>query len=187
MQAPTGDMVFSGMQFRDFGTDNCFRIEDSRLYKVSLQHLGYKTVEFVAYYANGNAGGAKLLFVEAKTSVRVEAKVGKFTDEVADISQKFMDALQLICGAWHGGRKDKVPLPTNFANFRESGKKISFILVVKNSGDRDLLTMRDAISTHLVKERRLWKFDIKVLNEELAIKENLVLAGIDPEPIQLPL
>ena len=55
MQAPTGDMVFSGMRFRDFGTDNCFRIENSRLYRVSLQHLGYKTVEFVAYNANGNA------------------------------------------------------------------------------------------------------------------------------------
>ena len=47
--------------------------------------------------------------------------------------------------------------------------------MLKNSGDRDLLTMRDSISTHLVKERRLWKFDVKVLNEELAIKEYLVL------------
>ena len=177
MQALTGDMVFSGMQFRDFGTDNCFLIENSRLYKVSLQHLGYKTVEFVVYSANGNAADAKLLFVEAKTTVRAESKTGKFADEVADISQKFMDALQLICGVWHGGRKDKVPLPTNFVNFRESGKKISFILVVKNSKDRDLLTVRDAISTYLVKERRLWKFDVKVLNEKLAIKENLVLAG----------
>ena len=43
MQEPLGDMDFSGMQFNDFGKDNCFHIEKSRLYQKSLAHLGYKT------------------------------------------------------------------------------------------------------------------------------------------------
>jgi len=84
-------MVFSDMQFKDFGSDNCLRIEDSRLYKKSLQHLGYKTVEFIAYSMNGKQENAKLLFVEAKTNVRVNISTGKFNDEIADISQKFME------------------------------------------------------------------------------------------------
>ena len=177
MQVPSGDMVFSGMQFLDFGTDNCFRIEDSRLYRQSLRHLGYKTVEFVTFRANGNPDEGKLLLVEARTSLRLERQSDKFADEISDISQKFIDALQIICGAWHGGRKNKVSLPANFGIFRENGRKIVFVLVVKNSEQRDLLTVSDAIYKRLLRESRLWKFDVKVLNEELAIKENLVLTG----------
>ena len=64
----------------------------------------------------------------------------------------------------------------NFELYRESGMKIIFLLVVKNSDKKDLLTVADAIYKKLLKESRLWKFDVKVLNEELAQKENLVLA-----------
>lgn len=68
-------------------------------------------------------------------------------------------------------------MPANFKQFRNSGKQISFVLVVKNSEKKDLLTVAEAIKCKLRKEHRLWKFDVKVLNEELAIKENLVLTG----------
>ncbi|MCL2361200.1 MAG: hypothetical protein FWC73_05245 [Defluviitaleaceae bacterium] len=178
MQVPPGDMVFSDMRFRDFGADNCdcYRIEDSNLYRKSLRHLGYKSVEFVVYNSSGRAGESMLIFVEAKTTLRPQNSKSRFSDEIADISQKFMDSLQIICGIWHGGRKGKTQLPANFAQFYESGKKIVFALVVKNSEKRELLTVADAIYRKLLKERRLWKFDVKVLNEELSQKENLVLA-----------
>jgi len=78
--------VFSGMQFRDFGNDNCFRIEDSNFYKKSLQHMGYKTVEFVTYKReNGNGNGdGSLYFVEAKTSLRPMSNEPRAVDEIRE-------------------------------------------------------------------------------------------------------
>ena len=172
----TGDMVFSGMKFRDFGIDNCYRIEESELYKTSLRHLGFKTVEFVIYHSACDAGESKLIFVEAKTTLRQESAKIRFAEEIAGISQKFMDALQIVCGMWHGGRKGKkVSLPANFDQFRKYGSGIVFVLVVKICDKKDLLTVSDAISRKLLKESRLWRFKVKVLDEELAQKENLVL------------
>jgi len=177
MQKPLGDMVFSGMQFSDFGEDNCFLIEDSRLYQKSLAHLGYKTVEFVMYKENGEPKSGKLLFVEAKTTLRSLENKTRFTDEINDISQKFIDALQIVCGVWHGARKEKPNLPANFADFRENGKKIVFLLVVKKGDRNQLLAASEAISKRLLKESRLWNFDVKVIDEQIAQQENLVLAG----------
>ena len=151
-------------------------IEESRLYQKSLSPFGFKTVEFVAYRSTTDTGGGKLIFVEAKTTLRQENAESRFADEISDISQKFIDAPQIICGVWHGGRKDKVHLPMNFDQFRENGRQIVFILVVKYGDKSDLLTVADAISKKLLKESKLWRFDVKVLNEELAQKENLVLA-----------
>ena len=78
----TGDMVFSGMKFKDFGTDSCFRIEESILYKTSLQHLGFKTVEFVAFHPTDDATEGKLIFVEARTTLRPENTGFKFSNEI---------------------------------------------------------------------------------------------------------
>lgn len=175
MHEPLGDMVFSGMKFRDFGADNCYKVEESALYKKSLKHLGYKAVEFVARLTTNHSEENSLLFVEAKTALLPEKSKDRFSNEIAAISQKFMDSLQIVCGIWHGGRKDKEHLPATFAQFRENGKKIVFVLVVKNSDKKGLLTIADAISKQLLKEKRLWRFDVKVLTEELAKKENLVL------------
>ena len=108
MKVPDMDMVYSGMKFIDIGSDNCFRIEDSKLYQKSLSHLGFKSVEFVNYHAAENINESKLIFIEAKTTLRQTCNGSRIADEVTDISQKFMDALQIICGIWHGSRKDKM-------------------------------------------------------------------------------
>ena len=171
-----GDMFYSGMQFNDFGTDNCFRIEDSNFYKKSLQHMGYKTVEFVTYKPQNGNGDGSLYFVEAKTSLRPSTNTERAANEIADIAQKFIDALQIVCGAWHGDRQHKVSLPANFQEFRVSGSKIVFVLVIKNSEDRNLLWIADAIEGQLKREMRLWKFTVKVLSEELAMEEKLVVS-----------
>ena len=85
-----------------------------------------------------------------------------------------MDALQIVCGIWHGGRRDKVSLPVKFSAFRENGSRIVFVLVIKNCDKEDLLFAKEAILRQLLKENRLWQFEVLVLNEELAQKKNLV-------------
>jgi len=168
-------LFYSDMQFIDFGADNCFRIEDSHFYKKSLQHMGYKTVEFVTYKSPNESGEGSLYFVEAKTSLRPCINTERAANEIADIAQKFIDALQIVCGAWHGDRQHKVSLPINFQAFKISGSKIVFVLVVKHSENKNFLWVADAIERELKREMRLWKFTVKVLSEELAIKEKLVI------------
>ena len=60
MQIPESDMIFG-----EFSNDDCFWIEKSRLYSVSLKHLGFKSVEFVLYHSGTNPSEDALLFVEA--------------------------------------------------------------------------------------------------------------------------
>ena len=60
MQIPESDMILS-----EFSNDDCFWIEKSRLYSVSLKHLGFKSVEFVLYHSGTNPSEDALLFVEA--------------------------------------------------------------------------------------------------------------------------
>ncbi|MCL1999601.1 MAG: hypothetical protein FWG65_12640 [Turicibacter sp.] len=167
-----GNMGFSDMQFRDFGTDNCYRIEESNLYIETLEKA-FKIVEFVVYQPI-DADTGKLIFVEAKTNLPPQTK-SAFNKEIADISQKFMDALQVICGIWHGGLKNTVQLPANFDKFRENGKDIVFLLVAKSLDNESLLDVEEAIYKKLMKERKLWNFDVRVLNEEFAKRENFVL------------
>jgi hypothetical protein len=169
-------MIYSDMKFRDFGTDNCFFIEESRLYKKNLGRNGFKTVEFVAFSPSDKAEDSKLIFIEAKTTLRQESAKARFEEEINDIPQKFMDVLQLVCGVWHGGRKGKVSLPANFALFQESGRKVVFVLVVKNIEETNLFNVKSAILDKLRRESILWKFDLMVLSEELAMEEKLVLA-----------
>lgn len=170
-------MIHSGMKFKDFGDENCYPIEESRLYQKSLQQHGFKMVEFVAIRNAEQPEESKLIFVEAKTSLRQASAELRFDKEISDIAQKFIDALQLVCGVWHGGRKNKIALPANFAKFRESGSKIVFVLVVKNIEETNLRRVKSAILDKLRRERILWKFDLMVLSEELAMEEKLVLAG----------
>ncbi|MCL2015655.1 MAG: hypothetical protein FWG68_05350 [Defluviitaleaceae bacterium] len=172
-----GNMVFSDMQFRDFGADNCYQIEKSQLYQKSLRSFGFKIVEFIVCYLPDESDGDKLIFVEAKTSLRSINNEREFNEEIADISQKFTDALQIMCGIWHGVRKDKMRLPTNFARFRKNGKNIVFLLVVKNLNAERIPKIEEAISRKLLKEKRLWGFRIRVYNEEFAIKKNFVLTA----------
>jgi len=170
-------MVHSGMKFRDFGDDNCFNIEESHLYQKSLQYHGFKMVEFVLLKTTEQQEDSKLVFVEAKTTLRHISAKARFDEEISDIAQKFIDALQFMCGVWHGGRKNKIKLPANFTQFRESGSKIVFVLVVKNIEETNLFNVKSAILGKLRRESILWKFDLMVLSEELAMEEKLVLAG----------
>ena len=166
----TESLIYSDMRFNDFDANSCYRIEDAPLYKGTLKHLGFKTVEFVLCLKGIDDGQLKMMFVEAKPVIRP-----KFDNEIRQISQKFIDALQIVCGIWHGGRKDEEALPPNFKEFMQNGKKIVFVLIVKNCDKSDLLPAQEAIYKKLQREHALWKFEVKVLNEELAKKENLVL------------
>ena len=159
------------MVFGDFDEANCFHIENSDLYNKNLSRHGIKSVEFVLYRPEKN----KLLFVEGKTSLSAEKSRTRFRKEITNISRKFMDSLQLTCGIWLGGHNGKIELPGNYGSFFGRGVKIIFVLVIKKrKDDFDLLYIADAIKEELLKEQRIWNFNVLALNEARARENNLI-------------
>lgn len=162
-------MIHSEMKFKNFSDDSCYHIEESAFYQKKLKSSGYKTVEFVVCCNRQGNDETKWMFIEAKTVVRM-----KFDKEISDISQKFMDALQIVCGIGHTRNPE---LPNDFISSLGDKKNIVFVLVIKNCEITALPSVKNAILGKLRREHILWKFDLVVLNEELAKEKNLVLMG----------
>ena len=168
----------SDMEFGAFRKEDVFRIEDSR-----LQHSfgeGIKTVEFVLLKDND-----KLLFVEAKTSCpngenRYESKdkAEKFEVYFTDISDKFVDSLQMMLNVFLQKRKESA----DEIGFNITDKsiyptlKFRFILVVKKAVDIAWLAgPKEELEARLLRWKKLWNVEVVVLNEELAVRYGIVL------------
>lgn len=168
----------SDMEFGTFQKEKVFRMEDSR-----LQHSfgeGVKTVEFVLLKDRD-----KLLFVEAKKSCpnrdnRYEnkGKTEKFEGYFSDISDKFVDSLQMMLNIF---------LDRRTVNLDEVGSHITdekiysilkfrFVLVVKNAVDIAWLAgPKEELEARLLRWKKLWNIEVIVLNEELAVRYGIVL------------
>ena len=165
----------SDMLFGEFDETECYHIDkEGGYYKTKLSGYGVKSVDFILHRKNRN----KLLLVEARKSIAGTDNMHRCLDsEIADISQKFMDSLQLVLGIWIGSHKKKnAKPPLNFDNFIGIGKSIVFVLVVKNMPS-SLTYIEDEIYRHLRKENKIWRFDVKVFNESFAEEEGLVIKG----------
>ena len=98
-----------------------------------------------------------------------------FDGEVAEIAQKFMDGLQLALSIWIGAHKRKnAKPPQNYDNFISIGKSIDLMLVIKKT-PHNLTYIEDEIKRYLLKEYKLWRFDVRVLDENFAQEQGLVI------------
>ena len=159
----------SDIWFGDFNEDDCFRIEKSKIYQL-IKTYGIKSIEFIlSRLAVDTHADNKILFIEAKKSLQKQ--------DYIDISQKFMDSLQLSSAISLGIHKKRAVLPKNIACFFEQGGQIIFILVVKDCGKektQQLKNMEEAIKRQLLKEYKIWKFIVRAIKEETAKNENIV-------------
>jgi len=162
----------SDMLFGDFDEANCFWIEKTDIYQ-RFSGKGIKCVEFVLLRPEIR----DLLFVEGRSSLPAQANVERYNEEISEISQKFMDSLQLTCGIWFGEHNRKVDVPRNCNSFLSYGTQIKFILVIKNRRGK-LASIAERIKREILREYKLWGFKVIVMNEELAIKDNLVIGEI---------
>ena len=163
------DFVESSMHFGVFDEADCFRIEKTDLY-VRLSGRGFSSVDFILNQKSSN----ELFFVEAKTTLPANRNIPDFENEIHEISRKFMDSLQLICGIWFGEHNWKVEAPTNKDSFFTYGKQIVFVLVVKNRIGK-LPSIAEKIKQTLRREHKLLGFNVLVMNEDLAVKTNLLV------------
>ena len=163
----------SEMNFGKFDEENLFHIEDSKIYKDLGS--GIKTVEFILKWKKN-----EILFLEAKTTCPNSAnknesmkKTQKFEEYYSEITEKFMDSLQVYLAAVMGRYPDLAEIGAELRSV-DSMKEIrlKFILVVKNAKDITWLARPLAeLKARLLQVRKIWGVEVAVLNEELA-KEN---------------
>ena len=158
------------MNFGKFDEENLFHIEDSKIYKDLGS--GIKTVEFILKWKKN-----EILFLEAKTTCPNSAnknesmeKTQKFEEYYSEITEKFMDSLQVYLAAVMGRYQDLAEIGAELRSV-DSMKEIrlKFILVVKNAKDITWLAGPLAeLKARLLQVRKIWGVEMVVLNEELA-------------------
>lgn len=166
----------SEMNFGKFDEENLFHIEDSKIYKDLGS--GIKTVEFILKWKKN-----EILFLEAKTTCPNSAnknesmeKTQKFEEYYSEITEKFIDSLQMYLAAVMGRYQDLAEIGAELRSV-DSMKEIrlKFILVVKNAKDITWLAGPLAeLKARLLQVRKIWGVEVAVLNEELA-KENKLM------------
>ncbi|MDR2466667.1 MAG: hypothetical protein LBD35_04665 [Prevotellaceae bacterium] len=153
----------SGM---NFVADNTFHIERSDIYTKLKNSI--KTVEFI------RSKDDYLLFVEAKSSFpnpNNPESSEKFQSAIDDICDKFTHSLNLYASIAIGANGQ---LPSDF----KPAVKVSlnFILVINNFELRWCVPIEKALINQLSKSKciaKIWKPNIFVLNNEMALKQNL--------------
>ena len=158
----------SGM---DFITENAFYIEKSELY-TNLGD-GVKSIEFV------RIKDSKLLFVEAKTTFPNPnnpnmANLARYQSEIEDIRDKFIHSLNLLSSVEVGVAKKE--LGEDFALPKKV--MLEFYLVIKKHESewcKDIEKTLMAVFPPYFK--KIWKPVIYVINQETAIKRDIVKLG----------
>lgn len=174
-------IVESDMVFGEYKEDSLFCIENSELQKSCGENV--KTVEFAILIDKRN-----LCFVEAKSTFPNPANRSadqkmkmKFEEYFQDITEKFEDSFQMVLSGILQHTDKLNGMGTEIKNIKNlSGIKINFILVVKKAEDVAWLAAPKAeLEARLIKMRKIWNVDIKVLNEALAKKLGLIDNSLD--------
>ena len=100
-------------------------------------------------------------------------KIQKFEEYYSEITEKFIDSLQVYLAAVMRRYRDLTEIGTELRSVDSmKGIQLKFILVVKNAKDITWLAGPVAeLKARLLQVRKIWGVEVAVLNEELA-KEN---------------
>lgn len=165
----------SGMQLGPFNDEDYFKIENSPLH-LSMKN-GVKSVECILTRFDS------ILFIEAKTSCpNIEnskdddEKKEKCDAYFKDIREKFEDAFNMYLTICVEKNFEAYGMGENLLD-KDIFKKrsIKFILIVKNAHQDWLLQITSFLEKELIKLRRIWKVEIRVLNEEIAIARHFAI------------
>lgn len=162
----------SGITFGPFDTSRCFLIEQSETVKTLKQ--GIKIVEFT-YYSPDDA----FYLVEAKSTIpNKNTNAERYREFFASVTEKFENSLTVH--AMHTlGRNSHMTseAPALMQSLYWGNLSIQLRLVIPEIPIQYCQQFTDILRKKLIRLRKLWnikEFDIKVINEELARKENLV-------------
>ena len=115
--------------------------------------------------------------MEGKSTLPSASNLERFNEEIANISQKFMDSIHLALGIWFGEHNAKAVVPSEKDSFFSFGTQVVFVLVVKNLTGR-LNSIAERIRQELKREYTLMRFKVLVLREEDAVRRKLVVGDV---------
>lgn len=167
----------SGIKFGEYADNRVFYIEKSPQYRKHLMPNGIKTCEFILLRDSG------LCFVEAKKTCpnqiseeTPEDMVEKYNEYINDITTKMRHSLALYASILlerHSAENISEEMLENKLSALDSNIKI--ILVVKEAEKGWLNQLKEKLEKQLTHERRIWKAQVIVLNEEQAKRKHLAI------------
>ena len=163
------------MEFGDFAETHCFRIENSMLYKKRLMPKGANTTEFILFRKG------KLLFVEAKkTTPDYAHQTAENKQDCEDYVNEAVTKFSNTLSTYFSMRVNRLPvdeLPQPMRELDCKNLKPVLVLVVKNAYADSLAPLKDLLKKSADPILKIWDIidDIVILNEEMAIKQGLVL------------
>ena len=171
----------SGMTFGPYPSGHCFHIEKSALYTNIRQ--GVKMAEFLLLHADRDRP-TMLWVVEAKSSSPRPKNDPDFGQFIMEIREKWINALSLTLASLLGRhRQAETELPGPFKALDLSRFDVRFVLVINGHPKGWLPPIQDALRQSLRPVVRTWNFSptsVAVLNEELALKRQLISANRQP-------
>ena len=155
-----------------FITDNCFLIENS-IKNTKLQ--GFKTVECIVFRQDDKP---HLIFIEAKSST-LENNELRFDKLINNLSQKFIDSLNISFTLNTNLNKIEIHVPSNFSSFFTQNNKIIFVIIFSgnindSSGIKEVVTRRLKKQSSLL--RSLIDIEVQVISKEIAINNKLAIS-----------
>ena len=165
----------SEMSFGIYADDSVFHIEKSPQYKEKLMPNGVKTCEFIL------SRDRSVYFVEAKKScpnqISEESpseKREKYHEYIKDITDKARHSISLYASILLE-RHPTDGVPKCLLSKDTSQIEFKFVLVVKDAEKEWLVPLQEKLSDELSAERRIWKFSLFVLTEDVARKKRFII------------
>lgn len=165
----------SGMRFGEYSDSKVFYIEKSPQYQNHLVSNGIKTCEFILLR------NSALCFIEAKKSCpnlitedTPEEKIEKYNEYINDITTKMRHPLALYASILLE-RHSTEGMSQEMLEGKLQDSDIKIILVVKDAAIEWLTPLKEKLEKELAHERRIWKAQLLVINENRARKNHFVM------------
>jgi len=137
----------SGMNFGPYAPEDCFWLEQSRLYE--RIKTGVPMIEF-AFIRRHPSKSAEIWLIEAKSSSPSPKNPGDLKNYIAEIDQKMRNGLQVLYAAWLARHPEAhSELPSGFQTARLEALPIRCVLVIHGHPKAWLAPVQDALSASL--------------------------------------
>ncbi len=168
------EIIESQMLFGPYEKNRVFQIEKSDTYNCLPEKI--KTVEFILICNENN-----LNFIEAKSSSPkpIRENIIRFDEFVKDVSEKFIHSFNLYYSTIVGRQEKFIELSDKFLQLDNRKITIKFLLIIKGHKIEWLPAIHEELERKLYCHNKIWKIDIAVLNDELAIRHKLVGKVLD--------
>ncbi len=158
----------SKMVFGPYDEEDVFEIEKSELNQMAGE--GINTVEFMLV-----RDISKVLFIEAKSSTpRESTNKDRFDAFIAEIREKFIHSFELFQALRCRRYETSTQIGSNLEKMDWKQSEIKFVFVIHGHHKEWLPPIREALLKEMESFSKIWKSDIIVLNDEMAMKRNLI-------------